>query len=696
MAGTAKIRGRFKKILGVLLVFIGVLLHLIPFFPASWIIVIGLELLGLRMLVWDRVRDWLGKWNMFDGMRSFGFDKPLLAVLVIALVLHYAHALPSGVGNMSLGILAGIATVPVFVSAVAALREKRITVDLLASVALIVSIINREWAPAAFIGLMLASARIFDSYTENRARNAIRSLLKLRPERVRVRRGDTVVEEPVSGLQKGDHIVIGVGERIPVDGTVAEGEGQIDQSSLTGESMPIDKGVGDPVLSSTLAVSGSFVVVADRVGKDTAFEKIVRLVEESQDRKAGIQTSADRFAAWYIGLSFLGTVLLYAFTRDLDLVLSVLLVTCADDIAVALPMAFLVAIGNAAKRGIIVKGGSFLEGLTKVRTVVMDKTGTITRGRLRVAGVTVFDGRTEPELVMLAASVSSFSTHPVSRAVMRYAEGLKILPAPVTDSGEHSGKGTHGMLGDKRIVCGKIPFLEEEGVAISDAERERIADIASDGAGSVLPVAYGGHLVGAILLEDEIRPEAAAAVARLRELGVQDIVMLTGDNEKVARRVAHAVGITAYHANLLPEDKLEHLKEYIARRDGKVAMVGDGVNDAAALTLADVGIAMGVIGSDVAIEAADVALMQDDLSKVPEAIEIGKAVSVVAKQDFLIWGSVNLLGLVLVFTRVLGPEGAAAYNFLTDFLPLANSLRLLGERFPTAFRIVGKRKKRRS
>lgn len=611
----------------------------------------------------------------------------------MALVLHYLHVLPEAVGNVILGVLAAVATVPVCVSAFAALREKRVTVDLLASVALAVSLLTHEWAPAAFIGLMLASARIFDSYTENRARNAIRSLLKLRPERVRVKRGGRVVEESIVGLRTGDLVVIGIGERIPVDGTVVEGEGQVDQSSLTGESLPVDRVVGETVLSSTLAVSGSFTVRAEKVGKDTAFEKVIRLVEESQDRKAGIQTSADRFAAWYISLSFLVTVLVYAFTRDVDLVLSVLLVTCADDIAVALPMAFLVAIGNAAKQGIIVKGGSFLEGLTQVRTVVMDKTGTITRGRLRVSGVTVFDERSESNLVMLAASVSSFSTHPVSRAVIRYAEELKLEPASVTDSGEHSGKGTHGMLGDQRIVCGKVPFLEEEGVSVTDAERERLADIATDGAGSVLPVAYGGHLVGAILLEDEIRSEATSAIARLRELGVRDIVMLTGDNETVARRVAHQVGITAYHANLLPEDKLEHLKEYIARRDGKVAMVGDGVNDAAVLTLADVGIAMGVIGSDAAIEAADVALMQDDLSKVPEAIEIGKAVSTIAKQDFVIWGSVNAIGLVLVFMRVLGPEGAAAYNFLTDFLPLANSLRLLGERFPDVVRIVGKRKK---
>jgi len=614
-------------------------------------------------------------------VRSVGFDKPLFAVLALALVSHYLHIVSSSTGDLVLGVLAGIATVPVLRSAIVALREKRITVDLLASVALVVSLLNREWASAAFIGLMLASARIFDAYTENRASNAIRSLMKLRPETVRVKRGDLVVEESVSAVRKDDLIVIGDGERIPIDGVVIEGEGQVDQSSLTGESLPVDKRVGDMMLSSTLAVSGSFVVRAEKVGKDTSFEKVIRLVEESQDRKAGVQTVADRFAGWYIAVSFVGTALLYAFTRDLNLVLSVLLVTCADDIAVALPMAFLVAIGNAAKEGIIVKGGSFLEGLTQVRTVIVDKTGTLTRGKLRVVEVAVFDGRTEHDIIALAAGSSAVSTHPVARAVMRYAKEQNIAPGGISDVGEQSGKGTYATFQGKRIVCGKLPFLVAEGVSISDVEQQRIVAVAKDGIGSVLPVSYDGRLVGAIILQDEIRPEAKASIARLRELGVRDIVMLTGDNEKVAKSVAHAVGINVYHANLLPEDKLEHLKAYIARDHGKVAMVGDGVNDAAALTLADVGIAMGVIGSDAAIEAADVALMQDDFSKIPEAIGIGHDVAKIARQDFIIWGTVNVIGLALVFGRLIGPEGAAAYNFLTDFLPLANSMRLLGERF---------------
>ncbi|NTW45903.1 MAG: cation-translocating P-type ATPase [Candidatus Moranbacteria bacterium] len=609
-------------------------------------------------------------------------DKALLGILALALACHYLGFLPTSIEALLFGILSAIATVPVAVSAIAALRQRRITVDLLASIALSVSIANREWTSASFIGLMLASARVFDRYTENRARNAIRSLMKLRPENVRVRRDGAVSAVPLSALVEGDLVVIGAGERIPVDGRVVEGEGAVDQSSLTGESLPVDRKVGDRTLSSTLLVSGALCVRAEKVGADTAFEKMIRLVEESQDSKAGIQTSADRFAAWYITLSLLVMVALYAFTRDRQLVLSVLLVTCADDIAVALPMAFLVAIGNAAKRGIIVKGGAFLEQLTRVRTLVVDKTGTLTRGRLRVVRAVPFsEGMTSERLLSIAASASFFSDHPVSKAVMRAVEEGAIPFGQASEFEEHSGKGTHAVLDGKRIVCGKLPFLEEEGTPVSSDERRRISGIADDEAGSILPVAYDGRVAGTILLEDEVRPEAESAIARLAELGVREVVMLTGDNEAVARKVAERLGITTYHANLLPEDKIAHLKGYIARDDGAVAMVGDGVNDAAALTLSDVGIAMGVIGTDAAIEAADVALMKDDFSKIPEAIEIGRSVGTIAKQDFVIWGVVNVVGLILVFGRILGPEGAAVYNFLTDFLPLLNSMRLVGERF---------------
>ncbi|HEX8973963.1 MAG TPA: cation-translocating P-type ATPase [Patescibacteria group bacterium] len=613
--------------------------------------------------------------NHIKQIRFIQSDKLLLAALIVVTIVHYARLVSGPINETLLTFFASVATLPVFYSAYQSIRNKKINVDLLAGVALMVSLLNKEWASAVFINLMLTSARIFDSYTQDRARNAIKSLLKLRPEKVKIQKGEEIVEVPVSKIQKNDLVIVELGERIPVDGVVVSGQAQVDQSSLTGESLPVDKGVGEKVLSSTLNVAGSLVVKAEKVGKDTAFEKIIKLVEQSQDNKVGIQTAADKFTSWYISITFLGAILVYVFTKDLRLVLSVLLVTCADDIAVAIPMAFSAGIATAAKRGIIIKGGAFLEGLKQVKTIVVDKTGTLTKGKMRVYRVIALSEKNTKEIVSLAATADCFSEHPVAHAIVQYAEKQDIAFKKTEQFEEHPGLGTHAILDGKKILCGKLSFLEEEGVVITADQRGEIEKIKNDGSSSILPVAFDGNLIGMILLEDEIRSEAKEAIEKMRTLGVENVVMLTGDNERVAQKVSQQLGITAYHANLLPEDKLEYVKKYIGKKD-KVAMIGDGVNDAASLALADVGIAMGAIGTDAAIEAADVALMKDDFSKIPEAIELGQLVASISRQDFWIWGIVNATGLGLVFLRIIGPEGAAAFNFITDFLPLLNSMRM--------------------
>lgn len=611
-------------------------------------------------------------------------DQFLLAAFVVALILHYSHFTPPAIDSAMLTFFASIGTLPVLYSAYQSLKKKKITVDLLASVALIVSILEQQWASAVFINLMLTSARIFDSYTQDSARNAIKSLLKLRPEKVKVQRGKEIIEESINKIKKDDLIIVELGDRIPVDGIIISGTAQIDQSSLTGESLPVEKNVNDEVLSSTMNVSGSLVIRAEKVGKDTAFEKIIRLVEESQKDKAGIQTTADKFTGWYISLTFLGAILIYVFTRNLNLVLSVLLVTCADDIAVAIPIAFSAGIASAARQGIIIKGGSFLEGLMQVKTIIVDKTGTLTRGMLKVSQVYTLRDKTQNEVVSLAASADFFSEHPVAHAIIRYTQEQKIDFEKTEEFEEYSGKGSSAVLAGKKIFCGKLDFLRSVGVTISAEKQREVEKIKEEAAGSLLSVAYDGQLIGVIILEDEIRKEAADTIKKLRLQGVENIIMLTGDNEKVAKKVSDSLGLTAYHADLLPEDKIKYVKKYLNDKH-KVAMIGDGVNDAAALALADIGIAMGALGTDAAIEAADIALMKDDLSKVSEAINIGQLVTNISRQDFLIWGVVNAVGLGLVFARIIGPEGAAAFNFITDFLPLINSMRMFGYRSNFSF-----------
>jgi Cd2+/Zn2+-exporting ATPase len=609
-------------------------------------------------------------------MNRTNFDKFLVGILVLVLIGHYTNLYSVDLDRAFLIFFTSIATFPVLVSAFQALRNRKITIDLLASVALAVSIVNKEWASAAFISLMLASARVFTAYAENKSRGAIKSLLKLKPSKAKVKRGGGIMEISYSKIKVGDLVIVEMGERIPVDGTIVNGEALIDQSSLTGESAPVEKKEGSQVLNSTLNISGSIVVKTEKTGKDTTFEKVIKLVEQSQKEKVGIQTIADKFASGYVVFIILSAVLLFYFSRDLGLVLSVLLVTCADDIAIAVPMAFSAALGMAAKRGIIVKGGSFLEGLTEVKTMIFDKTGTLTRGKMKTEEFNFFPVSqiTEKELIGMAAGLDFFSSHPSARAIVNYAKDRKIAFGKPDKFEEFPGKGSRALYGTQEIICGRLSFLEEKGVKISDRDKEKIVEAQESGS-SLVVVGYNGKLAGYFRLVDEIRPEAKKALADLKSLGVSRFVMLTGDNEKVAKRIAREVGIETYHADLLPKDKLDYVRRYIGQK-GKVVMVGDGVNDAASLTLADIGIAMGAIGTDAAIEAADIALMKDNLTKIPEALRIGQLAKKVAKQNFWIWGLVNAGGLALVFLKIIGPEGAAAFNFVTDFFPIFNSLRL--------------------
>ena len=431
-----------------------------------------------------------------------------------------------------------VAAFPVLISAWQALRNKKITIDLLAAVALAVSILNGEWASAAFISLMLASARIFTAYAENKSRGAIKHLLKLKPSKVKVKRGGKIEEISYAKIAVGDLVIVEMGERIPVDGIILNGEALIDQSSLTGESLPIEKKIGQRVLNSTLNISGSLVVKTEKTGKDTTFEKIIKLVEQSQKEKVGIQTLADKFASFYVVFVILSAVILFSFSRDLSLVLGVLLVTCADDIAVAVPMAFSAALGMAAKRGIIVKGGSFLEGLTEVKTIIFDKTGTLTKGKMKVEEFNFFpeSATTKNELLKMAAGLDFFSSHPSARAIVNYVKEQKIAFGKPDKFEEFPGKGSRALYGMQEIICGRLSFLEERGVEIAKDDKQKIINAQESGS-SLVMLGYNKKLSGYFRLVDEIRPEAKAALVDLKALGVSKFVMLTGDNEKVAKKV---------------------------------------------------------------------------------------------------------------------------------------------------------------
>ncbi|MFA6476067.1 MAG: cation-translocating P-type ATPase [Candidatus Paceibacterota bacterium] len=602
-----------------------------------------------------------------------GLDICLAALLLATTFSHWWW--PAVTLSEALLIGAGlIGTLFVVISAIKMTISGRVSIELLASIALIASLVEGEWVSVALINLMITAARIFSRFVAIRSHSAIASLLKIRPISAKIERGGKLVEVPVEQIKVGDLVVVELGDKVPVDGITTQGEGAVSQASLTGESLPVNKKIGDEVYGSTIVASGSLVIRVEKIGADTTFEKIIKLVTESQGNKARIHALGDIFAKWYLIGTLAVVVVIYFITRETSLVLALLLVSCADDIAVATPLALSSAITHSAKHGAIIKGSDYLEGLAKVRTIIFDKTGTLTRGELKVVEVHSFLRSEEKTVLESAVWGTSMSHHPVSEAISRYATEQGFSTPNPEEFKEYSGEGTIAKRSDDEIIIGRPSFLEKEGVKVTALDLEEIEKARAKGH-SIVMVGLNKQPLGFIALADELRPGLAGIMAELKKSGIKHLVMLTGDNEKIAKEVADKIGITDYHANLLPADKLTYLKKYLNKKT-KVAMVGDGVNDAPALTLVDIGIAMGAIGAPAAIESADIALMKDDLAQLPELVSISKHTLSVIYQNLIIWGVVNALGLILVFAHVIGPTGAAAYNFLTDFIPILNSIRL--------------------
>ncbi len=606
------------------------------------------------------------------------FDVGLVILLLGAIFISVLNLDPQSLagkgGNYFLLLTAILGTLPVLYSAFKSLQTRRISVDLLASVALIFSLLAHEWLSAVFINLMLASARIFMSYNEARARKNIDGLLKLKPTKIKVERGGTVKEVSPSEVMIGDFVLVDLGERVPVDGEVVSGEADVNESSLTGESLPVAKKKGDKAWSSTLVESGHLTIRAEKVGTETTLEKIIKLVEGAQLEKPDIHTTAEKFASIYLIVVFAGAIILLFLGYNLKMILAIMLVVCADDVAVAVPLAFLTAVSYCAKNGAIIKGASYLEALGQVKVMFVDKTGTLTKGRLKVEKFECA-GNSCADLASLAKTITEQSDHPISKAILEYLDGKhQAVDEEVKTTREIPGKGVTAEIGKQKVLLGRPSFAEEFGFAVAPDLHKKILTEEEQGF-NVTVIGAEGRIQGFFVLSDEVKPQLAKNIAELKMLGVEKIIMLTGDNERVAKRLADKLGVTHFYPNLLPEQKLAYIKKELNSKY-KVAMVGDGVNDAAALSLADVGISMGSIGMDVAIESSDIVLMKDDFSQIARLIRVSKYTMKIANQDFLIWGISNVVGLALVFAGVLVPTSAALYNFLTDFLPLGNSVRI--------------------
>ena len=563
------------------------------------------------------------------------------------------------------------------------LRAKRFEIDTLMLVAAAGAAALGEWAEGALLLFLFSLGHALEHMAMDRARRAIEALADLAPKTALVRRDGAEIEVPVEKLLRGDRVIVKPGQRLPADGKVAEGDSAVDQSPVTGESVPVDKAPGDAVFAGTINGESVLVVEVTRLAMETTLARMVRLVSEAQTQKSPTQQFTDRFERTFVPIVLAGAALLIAVPPLLGLpfaeafyrAMAVLVAASPCALAIGTPAAVLSAVARAARGGVLIKGGAHLENLGAVTAIAFDKTGTITEGRPRLTDIAAF-GVPEDELLALAASLESRSGHPLARAIVAAARnrGLRWEEATATES--VTGKGIRATLGSRRVEIGNLKFFAGE--AVSAEVQSQVQRLESAGRTTML-VRAEGRFAGILGLMDTPREGVREVLGRLKSLGVVKTVMLTGDNERVARAVAEQVGLGEVRASLLPEQKLEAVARLVEEH-GRVAMVGDGVNDAPALARATIGIAMGGAGTDVALETADVVLMADDLGKLPFALALSEAARRVIRQNL----SVSLgVVAVLIPATLFGWAGIGLAVLIHEGSTIAvvlNALRLLAYR----------------
>ena len=584
------------------------------------------------------------------------FTSALLFALGLALGLLGAPEV-TRVGAYAAAIVVG--GLPIFRAALAGLRARHLDMNVLMSAATIGAVGIGEWAEAASVVVLFAAGNALQVYAIDRTRGAVQALVRLAPDEVLVRRGNAEVEVPADEVGVEETVIVRPGERLAVDGEVLEGASAVDEAPVTGESVPVEKGSGDAVYSGTLNGSGGLLVRATKRAGDSTLQKIVRLVEEAQAKKAPAEQFVDRFSRVYTPLVVTVAIVLAiappllggSFGEWFYRALALLIIACPCALVISTPVTVVSGIGAASRRGILVKGGAALEAAGRLKALAFDKTGTLTEGRPVVSRVVALDGHDEAEAMRLAAALERRSEHPLAHAILAAAEryGTNSLP-PVAGFRSVAGRGAEGEVGGRRYAIGSPRLFAEAGVALDVAE----AALEEVGREGETPVVLGDEEgpIAVFGLADTPRPDARSTLQALRSAGVKKLVMLTGDAEAPAKRIAGELGI-GYKAQLLPEQKVEAVRELVAKH-GSVGMVGDGVNDAPALAGASVGFAMGAAGTDVALETADVALMQDDLPKLAEAVVLSRSAERLIKQNILV--SVLIKGLFVL----LAPFGLVA------------------------------------
>ncbi len=606
----------------------------------------------------------------------------------VILVVSWA-ALLAGAGSLErvLALLAAVITgLPIWWSTARGLWARDFTVDVLVSTAIIAALIVGQYQAGAIVAVMLLGGGLLEQCTVARASQALVALLARVPTTATLLRAGGEVTVSVEAIQPGDCVRIRTGGMVPVDGTVIAGVASVDQSSITGESVPVDKGPGDRVFAGTLNRAGTLDVRATQVGAGTALGKIIALVGEAQRSTAPVQRLANRYAQFYAPTAFAIAVGVYALSGDVTRAITILIVFCPCALILATPTAVIAGIGNAAKRTVLIKGGAQFEAAGRVDVVAFDKTGTLTKGEPGVtdaialdgyrapAALTVRDG-IDPGLLRLVAAAERMSEHPLGRAIVRAATERGIALPDATDSRIVPGVGVEALVEGRRLFVGRLGDAGGSGRVFNRPTHDLVTALEHEGK-TVLAVTADGRAAGVVALRDTVRPGVAAVIAAIRQAGVQRILLLTGDNPRAAAAVATAIGIDEVRAGLLPADKLAIVRE-LQRQGLRVAVVGDGVNDAPALAAADIGIAMGAAGTDVAIETADIALMSSDLVRLPEVLALAKRALRVIRQNIFLSVAINLLAVVLAGVGLVTPVLGAIVHEASAMLVVVNAVRLI-------------------
>ena len=557
-------------------------------------------------------------------------------------------------------------------------RERKIGTEIFVTVATLVAVFGGEALAGAVLMVIILIAEFIAELNTDRARASIKSLIGSVPQTALLRTAQGEETVPVSTLRVGDIVLVRPGEIIPVDGRVLSGQGSVNEATITGESVPKDKAMGSQVFAGTLVDSGALDVLVEQLGADTTFSRIIALVENAEAEQAPVQKLADKVAGWLIPVVFIFLIGVYLVTQDVRTIVTLLIFTSPAELGLATPLVMIAAIARAARSGILIKGGIYLESLAKVDVMVFDKTGTLTANLPEVVQVMCVDPAfDEDNLLRLAAAADRRSAHPLAKAVVQ-AAAQRILAVPEPTSFEQlQGRGVRATAEGHAVLVGNSALLRENGVDVSSTASE------TDGRTPV-HVAIDGKFAGILFIADTLRPGAKAALSHLKANGIQRTVMLTGDNAATAKAIADQLGIDEVRADLMPADKVKAIAEFQSQGH-RVAMVGDGVNDAPALARADVGIAMGGAGTQAALEAADVALMTDDLAKIAAARAIArKAYRTVQENLFVGVGVVHVLGITAALLGWIGPIQAAIIHLGPDILVFLNSVKLLKVRISGA------------